>query len=86
MRKILLPVAAAVLILSSVAATPAHADCAADLDKLDRRMWIVPDNSQLQLGMESLIAFAKKHLEKGREKKCKKIVKKVDKILKSKNF
>ena len=64
-----------------VGATPAHADCAEELEKLEKRMWMVPDNSQLQLGMESLIGKAREHLELGRVKKCKKITKKVDEVL-----
>lgn len=81
MRKILLPVAAAALILSSVAATPAQADCAADIKKLEERMMTANESKPYFQNALGKIARAKDHLAKGKKGKCAKSVEKADKLL-----
>ncbi len=81
MRNILLPVAAAALILSSVAATPAQADCAEDIEKLEKRFLMVGDGIPWRSSVLSFIVVAKDALEKGKKIKCGKMVKKADKLL-----
>ena len=81
MRKILFPVAFAALILAGVAATPAYADCAEDIEKLEKRLLLVGDQVAWRNSVLSFIVVAKDALEKGKKKKCAKMVKKADKLM-----
>ena len=84
MRKLTVYIIGAALVSLSFMTTPAYADCAAEIEKLEVRISVLGTMGSLRQNIENKIIKAKKFLEKGKKKKCLKLAKKAGNLMDSK--
>ena len=83
MKRLTFSVAGAALIILGTAAVPAHADCAADIKKVEVAMKDIPSNESTSQGLDKIkkiLAKSKKLLTKKKNKKCNSKIAKAMKI------
>ena len=82
MRKLTTYIIGAALVSLSFMTTPAYADCAADLERLQINVETLGPRSGVRQKVEGWIYKARQKLKKGNEKGCAKLVKKGEKKMK----